>query len=347
MLDKITMDTPVAEAVRQYWLYQIQQIRQQIQLLTTLPDHPADAAEAAQAVEAIHDLRVSVRRCQSLALASAPYLTERWPEKIEYAIAPLRKATNKLRDLDVCLEWLAVLWADAPADSPASELRQRLEHQRRREYANVIECLHDKRQLKDLGRLEDRLAQPDALDRLAPLPLNKDGECQMYRIRDVAAAMLLTRAAAITVYRLVLPTMQDLPEAIRGNEKLAASLLEPADRSLHHLRVAGKDFRYTLEMLAPALGPAAQPLLAAFKSFQDALGQLHDRVTASALLRALAEHEKIKAESEWTQPLLEKQALLQQFMPIWAEQTPQWYASQILALFSGPVAETTDNRFAP
>jgi CHAD domain-containing protein len=66
---------------------------------------------------------------------------------------------------------------------------------------------------------------------------------------------------------------------------------ESPDDELHRLRIKGKRARYTAELAAPALGPAADRFVRRAKSFQDLVGSHQDAVFAEAELRRLVAQE--------------------------------------------------------
>ena len=144
----------------------------------------------------------------------------------------------------------------------------------------------------------DRLNRADIASSLVPEPITRRGACQMYRVEDVTAPLLLARAAAITVYHGIAPL---------------------SDRNLHHLRIAGKDFRYTLELFEPALNADPSSLLGLFRQFQDTLGQIHDRIRARALLQSQNQRDPLPREfmTRLDEALLaQKQALEIEFQDI-------------------------------
>jgi CHAD domain-containing protein len=350
MYETITGQTPIAELVRQYWLFQLSQISRQEDILLGRSDPagpgplvppgtvPAGSAAADPRVAAVHDLRVAVRRCQSSAEACAPYLSRHWPDRINETLRTLRKGSNRLRDLDVLLDWLA---ARQPTDPAAAAWLAALHRERQHQLTDLTETLTDKQQHQALARLAKRLTRPDALDSLALPPVSKTGQCHAYRMQDVAPAILLTKAAAITVYHTVLPSPESLPVVIRqaaqADPDLLRAVTEPADRPLHHLRVAGKDFRYALEMLAPGLDPSAQTLLQTFRGFQDILGQLHDRIQAISLFqdRQRAGDRRLPAVAPLLNALqTERQGLEQKFQAVWPQMTQSWFVREIGAILA-------------
>lgn len=66
------------------------------------------------------------------------------------------------------------------------------------------------------------------------------------------------------------------------------AFLEDDAEGLHQFRIAGKRFRYTLEIFADVYGPALERKLKALKTLQDALGDLNDVATARTLLESEA-----------------------------------------------------------
>lgn len=67
----------------------------------------------------------------------------------------------------------------------------------------------------------------------------------------------------------------------------------PSDGVIHKVRSAARSLRYTLELFAGALSPAAEPMIAELHGLQTRLGNLHDDVVALERLRRWVDRGKI------------------------------------------------------
>ena len=80
-------------------------------------------------------------------------------------------------------------------------------------------------------------------------------------------------------------------------ERAATEGQSAQDVELHELRKSSKRLRYACEALAPVFGDSAADLGAAAKQLQDVLGEHQDSVVSQALLRELATHAQLNADS--------------------------------------------------
>jgi CHAD domain-containing protein len=314
--------SPVSAVASLYWLSQLRTITAKVTaiLAQQAPGQAAGAAgpdESAAMADAVHDLRVAVRRCQSTARALAPYLQGEWPRKIDKALQPMRKACDRVRDLDVLLLWLQ--------EQPAAHLATAglLEALRRRHdqaYARLCEALESGGAVRTVARIDAGLQQGLLQGRPATPAAEATG--LVYTVADVAAPALLATAAQLTARARAYSTATD--PAARG-------------QALHQLRIAGKDFRYTLELLMPALSPDAAVLRDWCCRFQDCLGEIHDTLRFAKLITRL--ERKADLPHEQVAGLLGELSLRQQDrLPRLAEMlqpmTPQWFAGTIAGMIS-------------
>jgi CHAD domain-containing protein len=314
----ISAASPVTAVSSLYWLSQLKTISAKIIFLLSQPP-PGEStggsgSTAATAVaDAVHDLRVAVRRCQSTARALAPYLSDEWPRKIDKSLQPIRKACDRVRDLDVLLCWLQ----EQPAVHLATAgLLDALRRQHDQAYARLCTSLDSGGALKTAARMDASLQarlQPDQPK--SPTPKN----CSVdYTVADIAAPVLLAAAAKMTA-RASAYTSSDDPAA--------------RDQTLHQLRIAGKDFRYTLELLIPALEPEAAALRDWCCRLQDCLGEIHDTIRFASLLTKLERRAELSHEliagllSELSR---RKESRLPQLAEMLQSMTPRWFAGAMV-----------------
>lgn len=188
--------------------------------------------------EAIHDLRVAIRRMRTLLKIARP-LFGRWhTDAVRSAFTDVMRATGDLRDEEVLEETL-----EGASDHPA--FVRWLHGRRSRERAlreNVVRRI--RRGDLDRARL--------LLKALLVFPVDPE--------RDVD----LARFARKTVER--------------ARKKVAARReVSPDDAvGLHELRIAYKELRYAIELLAEALPIDDRAQLEPATVFQKRLGELHD-----------------------------------------------------------------------
>lgn len=211
------------------------------------------AARNEPRVRAVHDLRVAVRRLTA-ALELAEVLGPRLRRRSWRALRDLLKALSPLRDAQVQVR--AVAMARAPADAAAKEVLRQL-------------------------RRQERALRRDTKRRLRELRLGELG-------RDVAGLLhaLLHDELGDELVQQAL-----LGELARRHLELdrRRHRFEPDDaRALHRSRLALKDYRYALEVLAPLLPPSSEALRLTTSELQAELGQAHDQHVLSELVRSLS-----------------------------------------------------------
>ncbi len=197
--------------------------------------------------EAIHDLRVAIRRLRTL-LKMSRSLFGRWhTDVVRRAYAEVMRATGELRDEEVLEETLEGA-SEAPAFGTWLASRKPREARLRRAVVARIER-------GDLDRARVMLKA------LLVFPVDPD------RDRE------LGRFARRTVER-----------ARRGVEDRRDVSTEDV-AGLHELRIAYKELRYSIELLAEALPIDARAMLGPATVFQKRLGEIHDADVAIASVR--------------------------------------------------------------
>lgn len=188
--------------------------------------------------EAIHDLRVAIRRLRTL-LKMSRRLFGRWHvDVVRRAFADVMRATGDLRDEEVLEETLEGL-SDRPEFAAFMRARKARERKLRKA---IVTLLHSG--ALDRARL--------LLKALLVFPVAPDSD------RDLA------RFARRTVER-----------ARDGVEDRRNARPDDAE-GLHELRIAYKELRYSIELLADALPIDDRALLEPATVFQKRLGELHD-----------------------------------------------------------------------
>lgn len=204
------------------------------------------AAGDAGPSEAIHDLRVALRRCRSIARAIAGIDPDpRWRDMIR-AGRKLARRVGDVRDAEVMRGWITTL--GAPDDPVRQAMLAALDERE----ADLASAARDAVERFDRGRWA-RLRR-ELTERLRALDLDE----------------LVYEQLALERYR----------EARTLHARAVRSRSAPA---WHRLRIGLKRFRYVVESALPVPARQWTPVL---KRIQDALGEAHDlHGLAGALLR--------------------------------------------------------------
>jgi CHAD domain-containing protein len=186
--------------------------------------------------EAVHDLRVAIRRCRSVASIMEEVDSHRTWNAVKRRPRKLFRALGALRDLHVLETWVKQL---AAADDP---LRSKL-----------------------LKVLEDRERSPRKRVRRAIKQFDQESWKRL--ARKALKRARLVPPNSLTAQCLVLERYEDLSRlhthAVRGN----------APGPWHALRVGLKRFRYAVEILLPERSAAWDDGLG---QMQGLLGEIHD-----------------------------------------------------------------------
>ena len=245
----------------------------------------SDRAGAGFDVEAVHDLRVALRRCRSLADGLMAIDSEGDWKEMKKAGKKLFQALGELRDMQVMEEWIEKLGASEEFrgdDSRASTGDSSEEHSNGEDsFAGdglegrglgdrVPEALHD-HLVGDAvtRRLLDHLHAREAqCKQLAVKDLNSFDRKQWRKwARELPARGARVRPGSLVYLHLALEkwtAAYDLHKhALRTRSRVG----------LHQLRIGIKRFRYTVENFLPRQHAAWG---ADLKELQDLLGEVHD-----------------------------------------------------------------------
>ncbi len=273
--------------------------------VTELVRHRLEVLEAARVrladrhdLDALHDFRVSLRRLRSLLRGPRRLLADAVPDRLAAGLRRLARATNPSRDLEVKLGWLEAL--PGPGRRP--------ERAGRRWLVRQLEAAR-------------READTRAADRIAA------------RFESVARGLEQGLDA--------LPADHGPPlsvEVVRRLESALGRFVDRLDRvgsirdqrAAHAARIAGKRVRYLLEPIAAAV-PDAADAVAAYRGFQDAVGEMHD---AHVLGRAIARARK-KAPAKAAPGLDALAALARERRGVaWSAVAGEWLAARDERLFA-------------
>lgn len=200
--------------------------------------------------DAVHDLRVALRRCRSLAAVMEEVDAHPAWEEMRKAGRNLFRSLGALRDVQVQQEWLKRLSPEADALGSALMAKLSVEEKKLQEKALRKAARFDDKHWKQLARTLGRRV------RLVP-PESPAAEC------------------------LALERLEDAKELHRR------ALRTERPKPWHKLRIGVKRFRYTVEGLLPEHYAAWSEDL---KRVQDLLGDVHDLDVLRGIVRKEAEN---------------------------------------------------------
>jgi CHAD domain-containing protein len=196
----------------------------------------ADAVQEGWKAKDVHDLRVALRRCRTMADALSEVNPDRGWRKLKKDSRELFRALGTLRDTQVEQEWLKELsTGDDPVRKHLLKTLEQAESKQQKDAEKALEDFDRKNWRKWSQKLGDKAQffPPESVvfQRLALTRLNE-------------AAELYQRAR-------------------KGRSRIA----------WHRLRIGLKGFRYTLENFMPQ---RYEPWSKNLKRIQDLLGEVHD-----------------------------------------------------------------------
>ncbi len=259
-----------------------------------------DALQTAPNKDAVHDLRVAIRRCRSVAAVirevdpdPAWHEMRRLPKK-------LFRKLGELRDTQIMDEWVA-------------------EHGAQNDKLRV--ALHNFFQEREPKLLQEALRLAGKFDEKSWQRLERK---LRKRVRLVPAGSLAAQCLAI----------ERLNEA---KELHAKALRADKPATWHGLRIGLKKFRYTVESLLPQQYAAWSANL---KRLQDILGEVHDLDVLRVIIKQKATGETAELQPEWERTIeRQRSARLQEYRELAIGEDSVWNEWQ-QALAHGKRLET-------
>src|SRR3984893_14104404 len=218
-----------------------------------------DALQSAPDKDVVHDLRVAIRRCRSLAAvlrevdpAPAWHEMRRLPKK-------LFRKLGELRDTQIMDEWVA-------------------EHGAKNDKLRV--ALHNFFQEREPKLLQEALRLAGKFDEKSWQRLERK---LRKRIRLVPAGSLAAQCLAVE-------------RVMEAKELHRKALKADKPAAWHGLRIGLKKFRYTVESLLPQQYEGWSPNL---KQFQDILGEVHDLDVLRVIIKQTVNGDAAPLLPEW------------------------------------------------
>jgi CHAD domain-containing protein len=243
-----------------YWM---QRVPKELDSLQTAPDK-----------DAVHDLRVAIRRCRSVAAVMREVDPEPAWHEMRRLPKKLFRKLGELRDTQIMDEWVAEHGAEN------DKLRVALHNFFQEKEPKLVQeasRLAGKFDEKSWQRLERKLRK---------------------RIRFVPGGSLAAQCLAV----------ERLNEA---KELHGKALRADKPAAWHGLRIGLKKFRYTVESLLPQQYEAWSPNL---KQLQDILGEVHDLDVLRVILKQKANGEAAELLPEWERTIeRQRSARLQEY----------------------------------
>jgi CHAD domain-containing protein len=221
--------------------------------LATLVPAISEAAtrlrESDDRIRTLHQLRVSLRRLRATLRTFDEAFDLQWRLAITNGLRPLTKSFGEARDLDVFIGRVGSLGEliDPADDAEFAALLAHFEGLRDDAYARVTRAVRSRK----WQEFDAQLAAPPPLARVRVGVVRTGLRRQWRQVADGAQ---------------------------RCHE-------QPDEAELHHLRIAVKRLRYSLEAAAPLLGSPALRHARRLARVQDALGLRHDRQLSQSRLR--------------------------------------------------------------
>src|ERR1039457_7123944 len=246
-----------------------------------------DRAAAGFDADAVHDLRVALRRCRSMAdglMAIDP--DSSWKD-MKKAGKKLLQALGELRDMQVMQEWIEKLGDSAAGDPPTRALRTR----------------------KDGAPTADSSPGDPVAVRLLDHVHARETECKQHAFKDLQQfdrkqwrqwARTLPRRAARVRPGSVVYLHLALEKWTAAYELHKRAMRTRSQIALHELRIGIKRFRYTVENFLPQQHARWGEDL---KELQDLLGEVHDLDVLWATALEVQAFPDVASRSRWREKL--------------------------------------------
>lgn len=243
-------------------------------------------------IDTVHDLRVALRRCRSIAAVMEEIDPHPDWEEMRDCARKLFRSLGALRDAQALAEWLNYLHPEEASSAEAQMKRQVLDELASREKAAN-------------ERLQHRAARFDE-DRWQKL-----SRALVTRMRRVPAESDAARCLAFE-------RLEEVKELHRRAMRTESA------KPWHGLRIGAKHFRYTVESLLPV---AHSEWIDSLKRVQDVLGNIHDLDVLGGILKKATAGQPSDAIQDWeTKVASERQRNIETYRQLSLGTTGVWNA---------------------
>lgn len=248
-----------------------------------------DALQSAPDKDAVHDLRVAIRRCRSVASVMREVDPDPAWHEMRRLPKKLFRKLGELRDTQIMDEWVA-------------------EHGAENDKLRI--ALHNFFQETEPKLLQEALRLAAKFDEKSWQRLERK---LRKRGRLVPAGSLAAQCLAV----------ERLNEA---KELHGKALRADKPATWHGLRIGLKKFRYTVESLLPQQYEAWSANL---KQFQDILGEVHDLDVLRSIIKQKATGEAAELQPEWERTIeRQRSARLQEYRELAIGKNSVWHEWQ-------------------
>lgn len=252
--EKISGSTSMVAAGRSYVAHQLKKLRE-----------AEPTAREGKDREGVHDMRVASRRLREcLRLLGETAFDRGETDVLRNKLKPLTRTLGEARDTDVFLEHLDTYDAELPVKerSGLAPLRKELKKRYKRSHKALHKLLDDPKvqklydQLEKFATNDKIIADASGLDSAAVAPS---------LVRHFAGSAIWRRYEGVLAYDTVVDA-------------------QTSQETLHRLRMAFKQLRYTIEFFEDALPPSIKSMHDQLVQTQDDLGAIHDDYAANLYL---------------------------------------------------------------
>ncbi len=236
--------------------------------------------------DTVHDLRVSIRRCRSLAAVMAEVDPDTAWQEMRKVARKLFRGLGALRDAQVLEEWIKKLGSEN--DPLGAQLLASLESD-------------EKRRTEDALRVAAKFDEKE---------WNSLGQTLRKRVRLIPVGGLAAEC-------LVLERFEE------AKELHSRALRTEKSKPWHGLRIGIKRFRYTLESLLPEQYATWSENL---KRLQDLLGEIHDLDVLSETLIETKVSAPSESQQQWQEKITrERQERIETYRQLTLGKTSLWH----------------------
>lgn len=230
-------------------------------------------------IEYVHRMRVASRRLRNALGLFNEYFPENYAEKWRSEMKGITKALGNARDLDIQIRLVEEKYQEMLNESYKPGYQQlllRLKQKRTKAQEKVVTTIQSLKESKTLEEMKHLLKRV------------------VFEEKHLFAPALYTIAQRAINHALdTFLSYEEFIQTPNNSEKL------------HAMRIAGKHFRYTMEIFKPLSQDALTPFIEIMREIQDQLGLIHDCDVWIAWLPEFIQQEQSRTQTIYgqSQPL--------------------------------------------